>query len=49
MNSLVWIEDLNRLLVRFSGSGITPDTYSMTSSELWGVYCGLRRLARGRV
>jgi hypothetical protein len=49
MNNQEWREDLDRLLVRFSGMGITPDTYSMTSSELWGVYCGLRRLARGRV
>lgn len=40
-----WLEDLNRLLVRFSGMGVIRDTYSMEMNELWGLYCGLRRLA----
>jgi len=49
MHNTEWLEDLNRLLVRFSGMGIARDTYSMTLSELWGLYCGLRRLAGGRL
>lgn len=48
MHNTDWLEDLNRLLVRFSGMGIVRDTYSMTLSELWGLYCGLLRLAGGR-
>lgn len=48
MNNLAWLDDLNWLLGRFSHAGICPDTNSMSKSELWGVYCGLRRLARGR-
>lgn len=44
MSNPNWQEDLNRLLVRFSGSGICPDTYQMSLTQLWAVYCGLRRL-----
>lgn len=44
MHDANWLEELNRLLVRFSGMGIARDTYSMTLTELWAIYCGLRRL-----
>lgn len=44
MHNLLWLEDLNRLLARFSAAGICPDTYEMNLAQLWGVYCGLRRL-----
>jgi hypothetical protein len=49
MSNPPWIDELNRLLTRFSGYGLTLDTYSMTKSELWSVYCLLRRLAGGDV
>lgn len=45
MANLAWLDELNRLLVRFSGMGIARDTYSMEINELWGFYCALRRLA----
>ena len=43
-----WIDELNRLMVRFSVVGMARDTHSMSESELWGLYCGLRRLLAGR-
>jgi hypothetical protein len=39
-----WQDDLNRLLWRFSGLGIGVDIASMSLTELWDVYCLLKRL-----
>ncbi len=40
-----WIDDLNGLLARFPGLGVSPDLASVSLCELWGVYCFLRHLA----
>lgn len=47
MNGATWLDELNGLLARFSGIGISADIGSMSLIELWGVYCYLRRLAEG--
>jgi len=39
-----WQDELNAMLWRFSGMGITPDIAAMTLAELWGIYCLLKRL-----
>jgi hypothetical protein len=45
MNGAGWVDELNGLLARFSGMGITADIAALSLCELWGVYCFLRRLA----
>ena len=40
-----WLEELESLLARFSGLGISADIAAMSLCELWGVYCLLKRLA----
>jgi hypothetical protein len=40
-----WQDELNRLLVRFSGLGIGADIGAMCLIELWGIYCLLKRLS----
>lgn len=47
MNGATWLDELNGLLARFSGLGISADIAAMGLIELWGVYCYLRRLADG--
>jgi hypothetical protein len=47
MNGATWLDELNGLLARFSGLGISADIAAMGLIELWGVYCYLRRLAEG--
>ena len=49
MNGMHWLNELNGLLARFSGMGISADLASMGLIELWGVYCFLRRLAESQV
>lgn len=44
MNNLVWKEDLNRLLARLSAAGTGPDISDMDLTQLWAVYCVLRRM-----
>lgn len=45
MNGANWLNELEALLVRFSGLGISADIAAMSLCELWGVYCLLKRLA----
>ena len=45
MDNEQWLQDLRRLLGRFSGMCINPDIPAMALCELWGVYCLLKRLA----
>ena len=40
-----WLNELQRLLEHFSGFGISADIAGMGLSELWGLYCFLRRMA----
>ena len=40
-----WLDELDALLVRFSGLGIGADIAAMGLCELWGVYSFLRRMA----
>lgn len=47
MKGATWLDELNGLLARFSGLGISADIAAMGLIELWGVYCYLRRLADG--
>ena len=43
-----WLNDLNGLLVRFSGLGIGGDINTMGLQELRGIYCFLLRLSQAR-
>ena len=45
MNNEMWLQELYRLLARFSGMCITPDIATLSLFELWGVYCLLKRMA----
>lgn len=45
MSDELWLDELETLLVRFSGLGISADIAVMSLCELWGVYCLLKRLA----
>lgn len=45
MNSAPWMDELNGLLMRFSGMGIEADVGALNLCELWGLYCFLRRMA----
>ena len=45
MNDATWQNELQALLERFSGMGIAPDIATMGMTELWGVYCLLKRMA----
>lgn len=47
MNSEIWLERLQMLLVRFSHLGIGADIAAMDLAALWGLYCFLSRLADG--
>jgi hypothetical protein len=42
-----WLERLQTLSVRFSGTGIGSDLGALSLIELWGLYCYLSRLAGG--
>lgn len=39
-----WLEELEALAFRANGLGVAPDLAGMHLSELWGVYCFLRRV-----
>ncbi len=45
MNNESWLQDLQRLLERYSELYIHPDVAGMSLCELWGVYCFLKRMA----
>ena len=44
MDNQAWVQDLNRLVARFSPLGLCADTSDMEITQQWGVYCSLRRL-----
>ena len=45
MSGAGWLDELRDLLVRCSDLGIGSDVAAMSLTELWGLYCLLRRLA----
>jgi hypothetical protein len=45
MSSPDWLSELNALLARYADMGIGADAAAMSLTELWGLYCFLRRLA----
>jgi hypothetical protein len=39
-----WLEELEAMAFRANNLGVVPDLSGMDLSELWGVYCLLRRV-----
>lgn len=44
MNAPDWLAELPTLVGRHLGYGIGPDLGALTTVELWGLYCFLKRL-----